>query len=301
MFKNILNSIQEKIDTKKKENDLFNELIDKTTIFQNLYPIPTTSVETPIQKITYITNTCPDINKEKAKTITSLIPIEETILTVLYSKEILTDKEYYLVPTNKYLWVINPTNFGAFPYENLTIQIIKNNIMSKIVLLNNILLEINGTDSKIENLINILNPDKRETIIKEKTSYLCGIIPIYQKINNINSGISIDNQSNIVFHAKEKNYKYNIQEIEDFEILLDNQVVLSKNSQSSKSIGNFQNSCYQISIRIKSKDNTIINIPILEQNSFGTKYQRQDTIFQTNFNFAEEIINKLKSITPKDY
>ena len=56
-----------------------------------------------------------------------------------------------------------------------------------------------------------------------------------------------------------------------------------------------QNTCYTISLRITTPNTTFI-IPILEQNSMGTKYTRQDSIFQKSMNFAKEIINKLNEL-----
>lgn len=170
--------------------------------------------------------------------------------------------------------------------------------MSKTILINNILLEVTGNDSKINTLISILtNNQERENIINEKTKYLCGITPSYQRINDIYSGISIDNNKNIAFHTKENNYLYHYLDISHYEILLDNSVILSTSNMTNTKISNFQNNCYQISIRVFAKDNTIINMPILEPNSFNTKYQRNDTVFQKNFNFAKEIIEKLISLS----
>lgn len=301
MIKNYITNIKDKITTKmntiKEENEKLKELLKNTTTFQNLFPIPTLSIEIKEQKISTITNKCPDINKEKAQIISNLIPIDETYLTIIYSKELKSSIEYYIIPTNKYLWVISNTSYGIFPYVNLNCQIIKNNLMSKIILINNILLEINGSNEKINNFISIItNNEIRENIIKEKTNYLCGIIPIYQKINSINSGISIDNNSNIVFHTKTENYKCTTNDIAYYELLLDNSIVFSSKNNTANKITNFQNNCYQISIRIILKNEQTIILPILEPNAFNTKYQRQDTIFQKNFSFAEELINKLKSL-----
>ena len=174
--------------------------------------------------------------------------------------------------------------------------------MSKTILINNILLETTGNDTKINTLISTLtNQTIRDNLIIEKTKYLCETTPIYQKINTINSGISYDNNSNIVFHSKSQNYKCKIEDIKHYEILLDNTIIYSSNNNSSNKITSFQNSCYQINIRIFTKQNDTIIIPILEANTFNTKYQNTDTIFRTNLAFAKEIINILKEITPKYY
>ncbi len=300
MFKELINSIEEKYNNIKEENNNLNNLMQTTSTFQNLFPIPELNNESSLYKIEFITNECPDINKEKATLISKLIPVSETYLSVLYAKELLTNEEYFIIPTNKYLWIMNTKNYGAYEYNNIKCSIIKNNLMSKTVLLNNVIIEINGSNSILENFLNIINDNTyREKKIFEKTSYLCEIIPTYQLINEIESGISIDNNNNIVFHSKEKNHKCNITDIDNYEILLDNQVYTSKNITSSTSIGSFQNSCYQINLRITLKDNTIISIPILQQNSFGTKYTSHDSTFKKNLEFAQKIIDKIKELSPK--
>ena len=139
MFKELINNINNKINTIKEENNHYKELLEKTETIKNLYPIPNLIPEIHIHKVTTITNSCPDINKDKAILISKLIPIDETFLTIIYSKEIKTNKEYYLIPTNKYLWIINETTYGIYQYQNFNCQIIKNNMMSKIILLNNTL------------------------------------------------------------------------------------------------------------------------------------------------------------------
>lgn len=298
MFKELMNNLTDKVNTMKENNNHYKELLQTTTTFNGFFPIPELNIIPSYHRIITITTECPDINKEKATLISSLIPIEETFVLITYAKEIKTNKEYYLIPTNKYLWIINQNTYGAYPYDKMPCQVIKSNLMSKTILINNILLEVTGNDSKINTLISILtNNQERENIINEKTKYLCGITPSYQRINDIYSGISIDNNKNIVFHTKENNYLYNYLDISHYEILLDNSVILSTSNMTNTKISNFQNNCYQISIRVFAKDNTIINMPILEPNSFNTKYQRNDTVFQKNFNFAKEIIEKLISLS----
>ena len=289
--------VTNKVNTIKEENARYKELLEKTTTFQNLFPITNLTQETQQHKITIITTECPDINKDKATIISKLIPISETYLTVLYATEIKTNKEYYLIPTNKYLWIISQNNYGIFQYQNFQCEIIKKNLMSKTILINNILLEITGNDTKINTLISILtNPNIRETIIQEKTNYLCGIIPTYQKINSINSGISLDNNYNIVFHNKNQNYRCTPNDIDYYEILLDNSVILSNKNTANNKLTTFQNCCSQITIKITTKDTQTFIMPILEPNTFNTKYSRQDTTFQTNLNFAYELVNILKQL-----
>lgn len=302
MLKNIINTIQSKYDERMKENELYKQLLENSEIFNNLFPNPTLKEKISEHKLAYIMNTCPDLNEQKARIIASLIPIDEIYLDINYSKEIKTNKEYSLISTNKYLWIINEKEYGAIPYNSITFKIIKNNVMSKIVLLNNILLEINDPSKKIAILDSIIKDENiRNKFIEENQRYLCGIIPIYQNINRIGSGISIDKNQTIIFHTKDKNYKCNINDIENYEILLDNQVIYSKDKNTLKKITTFQNSCYQISMRITLKNKAIISLPILESNAFGTKYKSQDSIYQQNINFSKEIINKLDEYLKDNY
>lgn len=300
MFKKFLNNINNKYQTIKEENNQYKELLKTTTTFNNFYTLPLQTNKIISEHIIHeITESCPDINRTKANIIATTIPINETILNVFYAKEILTNKEFFIIPTNLNLWIINTIEYKILSLDNNQLSIIKNNIMSKTILFNNTLLEINGNNEKINKLIMLLtNKLERQNIITEKTKYLCGIIPTYQQINSINRGISIDAYNNIVFHSKENNYKYRINQITNYEILLDNQTYYSKLYQSKTTITSMNNSCYQISIRITIENNTTIIIPILEPNPLGTKYQIQDSTFQNNLNFSKKIINKLEEYFP---
>ena len=301
MFNQLLKNIQNKYTTMKQENDNLDTLLNQTTTFQNLFPLPLLKDNYLEQRISFIKNNCPNINEEKAKIISNIIPIQETYLEVFYAKEIISNKEYYLIPTNQYLWIISQTSYGAYSYQNLSCQVIKNNLMSKIILMLNVLLEVNGSSQKIETLINIINDSTiRNSIIQEKTKYLLGITPVYQKINKLNAGLSIDSNNNIVFHNKEDSVKCTPNEITNYEILLDNQVYFSKSSSSSSTMSSFNTSCFQINIRITTP-NKIFTIPILEPNSFGTKYNNHDSNFTYSINFAKEIISKIQSLTIPNY
>ena len=301
MFKDLLNNINNKYNTIKEQNNLYKELLNTTDTITDLLPIPPQSNKQISEHlITYITNNSPDISKTKAHLIANLIPITETYLEVYYAKEIKTSQELFIVPTNLRLWIITPNSYKTLALDTNQISIIKTNFMSKSILFNNVLLEINGNTEKINKLVNILtNINERQYIIKNQIAYLCGITPIYQQINSINSGISIDNNNNVVFHTKENNYKHHITELTNYEILLDNQSYYSKTKISKTTINAMSNSCYQISLRITINNTNQIIIPILEPSSIGSKYTLHDTIFQTNINFAKSIINKLEEIYPK--
>ena len=297
MFNQAIKNLKDKYNTIKQENDTLDNLLNTTTTFQNLYKIPIQKDNNLEQKINFIQNNCPDINEEKAKLISNIIPIQETYLEVFYAKEIKSNKEYFIIPTDSYLWIISTNEYGAFDYSKLNATIIKNNLMSKIILTMNILLEINGSSDKIDTLVNILNNQEfRNKIIQEKTKYLLGITPIYQKINKLNAGLSIDKNNILVFHNKEESLKCNPKELINYEILLDNQVYFSKNSSTKTTMTSFNISCYQITIRITTPS-TVFILPILEQNSFGTKYTNHDSKFTYSINFAKEIIAKLQTLT----
>lgn len=297
MINNLISNIKSKINTVKEENNNYNNLLKTSKKLENLNQIPNLSNNIIKSKINIILNDCPDLNKDKAILINKLIPINETYLTIMYSIELLTNKEYWIVPTNKHIWFINNTSYTIIQYNNINIlTIIRNNLMSKSVNLNNILFEINGNTNKINNFISILtNETIRNNTIINKTKYLCETIPIYQNINTNNSGISIDNNNNIVFHTKENNYKYNKTEIINYEILIDNNTIYSKNQSQNNHITSFQNDCYTIKIKITTTNNSFI-IPILEENALNTKYSSNSTIYIDSITFAKEIINKLNEI-----
>ena len=233
MLNNLLNNVKTKINKIKEENKNYNIQLNNSTHFIGLQPLPNLPEKKNEKNINTILETCPDLNKEKAIIINKIIPTTETYLTIMYAKEIVTGNDYWLIPTEKYLWIINEKEYGVL---------------------------------------------------------------LYQNINKIGSGISIDTNNNIVFHSNKDNYKFNIKDLTNFELLIDNNPILSKNSTRNTHITSSQNTCYSISIKITIQD-TYIMIPILEPNALGKKYTIKDSIFQQNINFAKEIINKLQSLT----
>lgn len=302
MINKFINNIQTKLTKKREENKNYKATLPNSSKFTNLKPLPQLLHIKKEGLITKILNDCPDLNKDKAIIISNLIPINETYLTTLYTTEIISNTEYWLIPTNKYIWIINNKSYDILSYQDITIcTIIKNNLMGKIINLNNIILEITGNTEKINHFINLLtNTNYRNQTIATKTSYLCGITPIFQTINSIQTGISIDNQKNIVFHTKKFNYVYHYNDIINYELLLDNTIVSSKKLKSTSTITSIQNSCYTMSIRITTTNQSFI-LPILEESAMNKKYTYQDQTYISNLNFAKDIINTLDKLTPNNY
>ena len=104
----------------------------------------------------------------------------------------------------------------------------------------------------------LTNNEFRNNFINEKTKYLCDIIPTYQIFNNINSGISIDKDYNIVFHSSSNNYLVPLNNLSNYEILIDNNCVISKNQSRNTSINSFHSNCYTITLRITTTNNSFI-------------------------------------------
>ena len=298
MSNNFIDNIKNKLKNIKEENNNYNNLIETSTIFENLTNINIQNEVFNENKVHWILNNCPDLNKDKANIIANLIPKSETLLAIIFTKEIKTNTEYWLVATSKSIWIANTEKYKTISYQDIQYcTIIKNNLISKIININNILLEANGNNEKINNFLKIiLSEENRNKEIEKETKYLCGIVPIYQKINENNIGISIDCNKNIVFHLNNNNYKYNISEITNYELLIDRNPIITKNQISKKNITGFQNKCNSITLKI-TLQNTIIEMPILELDSLGRNYSINDTKFLKSMNFGKEIINKLEEIS----
>lgn len=296
MFNNLINNIQNKLKTIQEETDLYNNVLSSCSILSNLNQFPTITNKDSLINETDLLNICPDLHKERAKLILDFLPLDELYIQVFYSKECKTNKEYFIMTTTKYLWFISNEGYLIYPYDNFRCTIIKNKFMSKIIKLANFLFEITGTEETITYFINFINDlNFRTTEITNKSNTLCGIIPAYRLINDINSGITLDNSYNIVFHSKEFNYKYNINDIINYELLLDDSCIFEKKNMSKARLTSTKNSCSRMSLRVTTKDN-VFTIPILKEGSFQQTYQATSTTYINSINFARTIIDKLNEL-----
>ena len=91
MFEKLINNVQDKYKKYKEESSLYNDLLNKTKILENLITIP--NIDKTKITVSYkdILEICPDLNEQKALIIRGILPLNELYLTVLYAKECKTN------------------------------------------------------------------------------------------------------------------------------------------------------------------------------------------------------------------
>ena len=299
MFKQLLTKVQNKYKEKLEENEKYNELLNKANTLPNFYNYSYSQNNKPTISYKLLMDICPDLNENDAIIIREVIPINELVLSCIYANECKTNVKFYFIATTKYLWLINKEGYLKYNYQDLTIEIIKNSMLSKTILLSNMLFSINGSNEMLIEFIKLLQDSNyREDKINKKLEILCNTIPTIYYLNDIASGISIGTKNEVVFHTKTFHYKYNIKEIINYELLLDNTVIEEKKSTHRNRITANKNSCYEMMIRITTLDNTFL-IPILEKNAFTTLYSSTSKEFRENREFASTIINILDALDNK--
>ena len=299
MFKQLLTQVQNKYKEKLEENEKYKELLNKANTLPKFYnhSYPLNNKLTISYKL--LMDICPDLNENDAIILRGVIPIDELILSCVYATECKTNVKFYFVATTKYLWLINTEGYLKYNYQNLTIEVIKNGILSKTILLSNMLFNINGTNEMLLAFVKLFQDSNyREDEINKKLDILCDTIPRIFYLNDLGAGISIGTNNEIVFHTKTFHYKYNIKDINNYELLLDNTVIEEKKSMHRNRITANKNSCYEMTIRITIDNNTFL-IPILEKNDFSTLYSSTSKEFRENIEFASDIIDILDELDNK--
>ncbi len=298
MFKEILSEVQNKYKKVQEENKRYQDLLNKCSLLPNFFPY---NIDNKTSTISYkpLMNLCPELNDDNAIILRNIIPIDEIIISCIYSIECKTNIKFYFVTTTKYLWLINSTGYLKYNYQDLTIDIIKSRLLTKCILLSNMLFNINGANETLLNFVKLIeDSNNREEIINKQLQTFCNTTPNIYYLNDIASGISIGINNEIVFHTRDFHYKYNIRDIENYELLLDNMVVREKkNSHKNKLTAN-KNSCYEMIIRITTNDQEFL-IPILEKNSFTTLYTATNKEFRENREFANKVIDLLDELDDK--
>ena len=299
MFKQLLTKVQNKYKEKLEENEKYNKLLNKVNTLPNFYNYSYSQNNKPTISYKLLMDICPDLNENDAIIIREVIPIDELVLSCIYANECKTNVKFYFIATTKYLWLINKEGYLKYNYQDLTIEIIKNSMLSKTILLSNMLFNINGTNEMLLAFIKLFQDSNyRKNEINKKLEILCNTIPRIFYLNDLASGISIGINNEIVFHTKTFHYKYNIKDIKNYELLLDNTVVEEKKSIHRNRITANKNSCYEMIIRITTDNNTFL-IPILEKNAFSTLYSSTSKEFIESREFASYIINILDDLDNK--
>ena len=123
---------------------------------------------------------------------------------------------------------------------------------------------------------------------------------IYKFINRVGNGISYDKYYNIWFFTKDIVRNYNIKEIDNYELLMDNNVMQEKRLKQNSRLTAGKNSCYEIKIRITPKDNNVFEIPILEKRAMSQIYQNTSDTYISNLEDARRIMNVLDDINERN-
>lgn len=299
MLKKLLSGVKEKYQKAQEESSLYLRLLNSTGTVTNLVAVPIINKKGILISYKDILNICPDLNDDKAALIRGVLPAWEDYLIVMYAKECKSNLEYFLVPTTECFWIISTKGYTRFKYDGLRCAVVKNNLMSKVLNVGNILFEVNGSNEIISKFLMILNDDKYRTeFISSKKKIWCGITPILRYINDIGTGISTDSNSNIVFHTRDFNYLYNIKDINNYELLLDDNVILERGSNRRVRLTANKNSCSEMNIRVTTADKAFI-MPIIEKSTFGEVYQATSSKYMEARTFADKVINVLDDLDEK--
>lgn len=293
MFKQLLNGVQDKYKQMQEEGARYQELLGKVFTLPKFYPF------TPVNKkqltVSYkaLMNMCPDLNEGDAVVVRGLIPIDEVPLVCLYTTECKTGLKFYFVATTKYLWLINTEGFLKYHYHDLTADIIKNSLMSKVLLIGNMLFNVSGINEVLLEFVKLFqDTNYREELIQKQLQIFCGTTPSIFYLNNIGSGISVGVNHELVFHTKDFHYKYDIRDIVNYELLLDDMVVREKKSKRRGRLTANKTSCYEMVLRVTVSNQTFL-IPILEKTAFMSLYSSTSVEFMENKEFADKLVNLL--------
>lgn len=296
MFKQLLNEVQDKYKKIQEDNARYQDLLNKVFVLPKFYPYTAVDKKNLTVSHKLLMDMCPDLNEKDAILIRGLIPIEEVCLSCLYAIECKTGIKFYFVATTKYLWLVNAEGYLKYQYQDFAVERVKNGLLSKILLMGNMLFNINGIDdvtSVFEKLI--MDKAYREDLITKKLAMFCGTVPRIFYMNDIASGISIGGHHEIVFHTREFHYKYNISDIKNYELLLDDMVIREKKSNRRSRLTANKSGCYEMVLRVTTSDREFL-VPIIEKNAFITLYSSTSVVFMENKAFADKLVDLLDDL-----
>lgn len=299
MFKQLFSGIKDKYQQIKVEEEQYQSLLAKALVLPKFYSyIP---VDKKNLTISYklLMDICPDLNEKDAISIRGLIPIDEVCFSCLYATECKTGIKFYFVATTKYLWLIQSDGYLKYQYQDLSCILVKSGLMSKVLLIGNMLFAVNGLSDVLLPFIQLLQDSNyRADCIHNQLSIFCGSVPQIFYLNEIGSGISVGQDYEIVFHTKNTHNSYFISDIKNYELLLDDMVVREKKSKRRGRLTANKSSCYQIMLRVVSNDQILL-IPILEKTTFMTLYNSTTEEFRKSREFGDKLVDLLDDIDEK--
>ncbi len=303
-IKDLINNTKNLINQHKIENENYNKLMSQTQQFVDFHIIEQNDKPKNEGRIYEINSKCPSINIDNATKIDNLLPNFEWPICAVHISQDIDNTPFNLILTPYRIWVIATNSYRIFQYNEISIQVIMKGIMNQKLWLNNIMISawLNTEDLNI--FINfITNVQYRNNYIIEDLKYLEGITPVYQCINKNQSGISVDKDKNIVFHDRKiNNYKYNYDEIQDYDLLVDTNIVLRKRQfKRNSTLKANTSSCTSVSLRITLKDQRQTIIPILVGNGLNQTYSTVGDQYKEAYNFGKTIIEYIDTLNPNKY
>ena len=299
MFKQFLNSALDKYKKIQEENIKYQELLAKSFLLPTFYPYTLVDKEKLTISYKLLMDLCPDLNERDAIALRGLIPIDELCVSCLYAIECKSGIKFYFVATTKYLWLIHIDGYLKYCYQDLSLIVVKSGLLSKTLSISNMLFEVNGTNDSIVQFIKLLqDANYRENLIQMQLQMFCDTVPCVCYLNNIASGISIGKNNEVVFHTKTFHYKYNIWDIKNYELLLDDMVIREKKSNRRTRLTANKNSCYEMVLRITTSQQEFL-IPILEKTAFMTLHSSTSVEFMEGKEFANRLVDLLDTMDEK--
>ena len=304
-LKNVFNKVNDFVNTKKEEYEQYNQRIANSKVFELTTPINVLEDNIVSGNCYEYANMCPYIDESFGKLIDGITPLDETVLSVNYFTQKKDNESYVMVLTNLRIIIMDKEKYHNYNYQEITkFEIITKSIMTQIIDINDIVISLDVSQEELEIIYNLItNNDYRNNYILEKSKYLCGIRPVYQRLNKISSGITIDDNKNVVFHDKKiNNYLCKYDDILNYEVLEDNTPVLKRKTNESSHMMTFsKKECMHMTLRVTLNNNQVFEINILEPTTFNSIYSHTDSRYTTEFDFVKAIVDKLDSMNDTLY
>ena len=214
-----------------------------------------------------------------------------------------TNEELFFVYTTQRLLILNNKidKYLEAPIDYIyKMEVIKAQLMTQFSNVNEVIMDINLNKNDFAEFNKIVtDPNERSKYVEEATKYLCGITPVYQKMNALNTGISIDQNNTVVFHdQKINNHIVKYSDIKQYEIVEDNTTILAgKGYDPKKGISSSKSECFEMHLKVTLVDDKVIEIPIIFPNSMKKAYSHYDERYRKCYDFTREIMDKLNTLS----